>query len=80
MEKPYRHNPESSQARRNRALWRGEKRRLDEKLNRKKSRQLGEIDNTIDEGFCETLWNRGTNAGKLVPVGISFDENGRVIR
>lgn len=80
MEAPYRHNPESSTARRSRALWRKEKRRLDTKLDEKKSRHMRDIDNVVDEGFKEVLWNRGTNAGKLVPVGISFDENGRVIR
>lgn len=66
--KPYRHNPESSLARRNRALRREQKRELDGKIDLKKSNFNCELDNIVDEGFCKHLANAGTNASKFVNI------------
>lgn len=70
MPKP--HDPETPQARRNRALCREQRKGIDVVDDRRKSRYFDEIANTLDEGFSEQCANYGTNAGKHVNLRASY--------
>jgi len=53
MEKHYRHNPDSSQARRNRALRAGQKREITQHADQSRERAMTDLDNELDRAFSK---------------------------